>query len=71
MANDLLYYFHVQTNVANDQLPPLEVWSYYGNRSKEFERAGYWVRNGWASDGNQERLAFTNKARWNRPVANR
>jgi hypothetical protein len=62
MANDLLNYWHEQTGIAINELPQLEVWSYYGNPSKEFKRGQYWVTNGWASDGQQQRLAFRNKA---------
>lgn len=68
MADDLINYFHEQTNVAKDELPPLEVWAIYGNPSKSYKRAGYFVTNGWASDGVQQRLAFTNKAGWKQKV---
>lgn len=57
----LLDHWSAQTGVPVGDLPKLEVWSYYGNRSKEFKRAGYFVRNGWAADGAAQRLVFTSK----------
>lgn len=52
----------VRKGVPQDQLPQLQLESYYGNPTKVFSRGGYPSRNGWEDDIRPPQLLFVNKA---------
>jgi hypothetical protein len=52
----------VRKGVPKDQLPQLQVESYYGNPTKVYSRQGFPSRNGWEGDQTPEYMSFTNKA---------
>jgi hypothetical protein len=62
MANDLVNEWSRTTGLRKDQLPEVQIWSYYGNPTKTFERGGFKdVRNGWVGDRTPPELTFKNK----------
>lgn len=58
-ANEIVDYWHAKTGLRKDQLPEVEVYSYYGNPPKPWERQGYDdVFNGWKDDYTPSDLWF-------------
>lgn len=52
----------VRKGVPRDQLPQLQIESFYGNPTKVFKRGKSWSRNGWEDSARPPQLVFVNKA---------
>jgi hypothetical protein len=62
MANGIVDEWSRRTGLRKDQLPEVEVQSFYGNPPKYFERMGYTdVLNGWWNDPTPPDMRFRNK----------